>query len=117
MNPLDITRAAISNTFRSKTRTTLTVIAIFIGAFTLTITSAIGTGISTYIDNQVASIAAPDTLSITKASDSTPDAQSGPAPYDPESAVAGERFEGDGSEFSGGILTTEDVVALQGWMA
>ena len=103
MNPFDITRAAIGNTFRSKTRTTLTVVAIFIGAFTLTITTAIGTGISTYIDNQISSIAASDTLSITKASDSTSDAQAGPAPYDPESAVAGERFEGDGSEFSGGI--------------
>ena len=44
MNPLDITRAALSNTFRSKTRTTLTVAAIFIGAFNLAITNAIGTG-------------------------------------------------------------------------
>ena len=114
MNPLDITKAAIGNTFRSKTRTTLTVIAIFIGAFTLTITSAIGTGVSSYIDNQIASVAAPDVLSITKASDSTPAAQSGPAPYDPDSAVAGERFEGDGSEFSGGILTTEDVDVIAG---
>ena len=114
MNPFDITRAAIGNTFRSKTRTTLTVVAIFIGAFTLTITSAIGTGISTYIDDQISSIAAPDTLSITKASDTTPGAQSGPAPYDPESAVAGERFEGDGSEFSGGILTAADVDTIAG---
>ena len=80
MNPLDITRAAISNTFRSKTRTALTVTAIVIGAFTLTITSAIGTGISSYIDNQIASVAAPDALSITKASDAAPGSQSGPAP-------------------------------------
>ena len=80
MNPLDITRAAIGNTFRSKTRTTLTVTAIVIGAFTLTITSAIGTGISSYIDNQIASVAAPDALSITKASDAAPGSQSGPAP-------------------------------------
>ena len=109
MNPFDITRAAIGNTFRSKTRTTLTVIAIVMGAFTLTITSAIGTGISSYIDNQIASIAASDTLSITKASDTALGVESGPAPYDPELAVAGERFEGDGSEFSGGILTAADV--------
>ena len=49
MKPLDLARAAIGNTFRSKTRTTLTVIAIMIGAFTLTITSAIGTGVSNYL--------------------------------------------------------------------
>ena len=114
MNLLDITRAAIGNTFRSKTRTTLTVTAIFIGAFTLTITTAIGTGISTYIDNQISSVAAPDALSITKASDAAPGSQSGPAPYDPESAVAGERFEGDGSEFSSGILTAADVDTIAG---
>ena len=112
MNPLDITRAAISNTFRSKTRIALTVTAIVIGAFTLTITSAIGTGISSYIDNQISSVAAPDALSITKASDETPDAQSGPAPYDPESAVVGGGFEGDGSRFASGILTAADIDAI-----
>lgn len=114
MNPLDITRAAVGNTFRSKTRTTLTVTAIFIGAFTLTITSAIGTGISDYIDNQIASLAAADALSIMKASDATPGSQSGPAPYDPESAVVGGRFEGDGSEFASGILTAADVETIAG---
>ncbi|MFC0681300.1 ABC transporter permease [Lysobacter korlensis] len=114
MNPLDITRAAIGNTFRSKTRTALTVTAIFIGAFTLTITSAIGTGISTYIDNQISSVAASDALSITKASDEAPGSQSGPAPYDPESAVVGGRFEGDGSEFASGIMTVADVDAVAG---
>lgn len=96
---------------RSKTRTTLTVTAIFIGAVTLTITSAIGIGIgiSTYIDNQIASFAAAAPLSSMKASDAAPGSQSGPAPYDPESAVVGGRFEGDGSEFASGILTAADV--------
>jgi len=114
MNPLDITRAAIGNTFRSKTRTTLTVAAIFIGAFTLTITNAIGTGISTYIDNQISSVQAPDALSITKASDAAPGSQSGPTPYDPDSAVVGGGFEGDGSGFSSGILTDADVDVITG---
>ncbi|MCY7411538.1 MAG: ABC transporter permease [Salinibacterium sp.] len=114
MNPLDITRAAIGNTFRSKTRTALTVTAIVIGAFTLTITSAIGTGISSYIDNQISSVAAPDALSITKASDAAAGSQSGPAPYDPDSAVVGGRFEGDGSEFASGILTAADIDAIAG---
>ncbi|MGV8969964.1 MAG: ABC transporter permease [Microbacteriaceae bacterium] len=112
MNPLDITRAAIGNTFRSRTRTALTVTAIVIGAFTLTITSAIGTGISSYIDNQIASVAAPDALSISKVSDAAVNAQSGPAPYDPESAVVGGGFEGDGSQFASGILTAADIDAI-----
>ena len=66
MNFLDLLKTAVSNTFRSKLRTTLTVIAIFIGAFTITLTSAIGTGVSNYIDTQVASIGDTGSLTITK---------------------------------------------------
>ena len=56
MNVFDLIRTAVKNSLRSKTRTTLTVLAIFIGAFTLTLTSGVGTGINQYIDTTVASI-------------------------------------------------------------
>ncbi|PCN47302.1 hypothetical protein Csp2054_12640 [Curtobacterium sp. 'Ferrero'] len=82
MNFLDLLRTAVANTFRSKLRTTLTVIAIFIGAFTITLTSAIGTGVGNYIDAQVASIGDTGTLTVTKAVQTTTDG--GPAKYDPE---------------------------------
>jgi len=49
----DITRAALANSLRSKMRTFLTVIAIVIGAFTLTLTSGLGAGINTYVDQIV----------------------------------------------------------------
>ena len=45
-------KSAMANTFRSKLRTTLTILAIFVGAFTLTLTNGAGTGISNYIDAQ-----------------------------------------------------------------
>ncbi|WFR67417.1 ABC transporter permease [Curtobacterium flaccumfaciens] len=82
MNFLDLLRTAVANTFRSKLRTTLTVIAIFIGAFTITLTSAIGTGVSNYIDTQVASIGDTGSLTITKTVQTSTD--SGPAKYDPD---------------------------------
>ncbi|WIB77424.1 ABC transporter permease [Curtobacterium sp. MCPF17_002] len=82
MNFLDLLKTAVANTFRSKLRTTLTVIAIFIGAFTITLTSAIGTGVSNYIDTQVASIGDTGSLTITKTVESSTD--SGPAKYDPD---------------------------------
>jgi putative ABC transport system permease protein len=85
MKFIDVIGTAIGNSFRSKLRTTLTVIAIFIGAFTLTITSAIGTGVSNYINTQVAAIGASDVLTVTKASDSST-TNSGPARYDPNKA-------------------------------
>lgn len=87
MKPLDLVRTAIGNSFRSKLRTGLTVVAIFIGAFTLTITTAIGTGISNYINTQVASIGAADVLTITKTTVASTSATSGPAKYNPDQAT------------------------------
>ncbi|WP_144760980.1 ABC transporter permease [Curtobacterium sp. 9128] len=86
MNFLDLLRTAVGNTFRSKLRTTLTVIAIFIGAFTITLTSAIGTGVGNYIDTQVASIGDTGALTVTKTVDSS-SADSGPAKYDPNAST------------------------------
>lgn len=84
----DLLTTAIGNTFRSRLRTTLTVLAIFIGAFTLTITTAIGTGVSDYIGTQVASIGSSDALTVTKAAVAPRAAGSGPAAFDPNSATA-----------------------------
>ncbi|MBU1587528.1 MAG: ABC transporter permease [Actinobacteria bacterium] len=82
MRYIDILATAIGNSFRSRLRTTLTVIAIFIGAFTLTITNGLGAGINDYIDNQVASIGAPDVMNVTKPVEATDDTD-GPKPYEP----------------------------------
>ncbi len=84
MRALDILSTAISNSFRSRLRTTLTVVAIFIGAFTLTITNGLGTGINKYIDTQVSSIGAPDVMTVTKKTDAAP--TEGPRKYDPDAA-------------------------------
>jgi putative ABC transport system permease protein len=84
----DIIASAVANSFRSKLRTTLTVIAIFIGAFTLTITTAIGTGVSSYINTQVAAIGAPNVLTITKTAPTASSTSDGPAKYDPSAAKA-----------------------------
>jgi putative ABC transport system permease protein len=80
MRTIDVIGAAISNSFRSRLRTTLTVLAIFIGAFTLTITNGLGTGINAYIDDTVSALGASDVLTVTK----TPENKtaSGPQVYD-----------------------------------
>ena len=79
MKTTDVIATAISNTFRSKTRTILTILAIFIGAFTLTITTGLGTGINRYIDQTVAEIGAGDVMTVTHAPDE--DAGDGPQEY------------------------------------
>ena len=108
MKITDMLTTAVGNTLRSKTRTTLTVLAIFIGAFTLTITSAIGTGVSDYIDNQIGAFGAKDVLTITKASEETAQ-QEGPAEYDPDAGIVG----ADLTQFETEPLTEDDLDAIR----
>ncbi len=78
----DTLRMASSNLKRSKLRTALTILAIFIGSITLTLTNGIGSGIATYIDEQVGNIGAEDMLIIQGKSKNPLD--TGPEVYDPE---------------------------------
>lgn len=89
MNVPDLIGAAVGNTFRAKTRSLLTILAIFVGAFTLTLTSGLGTGINAYIDETVSAVGASDTMTVTKtASDATGPA-SGPVEYNPDAIASG----------------------------
>jgi len=114
MTTVDLLLTAVANTFRSKTRTVLTILAIFVGAFTLTLTSGLGTGINAYIDDTVSAVGSSDTMTVTKASD---DAQGltvgdqGPTEYDPDTVAAG-GFGAPGSTVV--ALTPDDVTALEG---
>ena len=82
MKPLETLKTAITNSLRSKLRTTLTILAIFVGAFTLTITNGLGTGISNYIDTQTAAVGSSNSFTIGK-TDTSSNAGSGPKKYDP----------------------------------
>jgi putative ABC transport system permease protein len=53
MNTFEIIKTANKNLWRHKLRTFLTVSAIFVGAFTLTMTNGLGDGMRDYIENQV----------------------------------------------------------------
>ncbi len=53
MKVSELIKIANRNLFRSKLRTFLTVMAIFVGAFTLTLTNGLGDGLRDYIENQV----------------------------------------------------------------
>lgn len=92
MNTADLVGTAVANTFRSKTRTILTVLAIFVGAFTLTLTSGLGTGINAYIDDTVSAVGSSDAMTVTKvqqdAAGATP-GDSGPTEYDPDAVATG----------------------------
>ena len=81
----DLVRTAVRNTFRSKLRTTLTVMALFVGSFTLTLTTAVGAGVTDYVEKQVASLGADNVLIVTRTAAATGD---GPTVYDPQTSSA-----------------------------
>lgn len=112
MKTTDLVSTAFSNTFRSKTRTILTVLAIFVGAFTLTLTNGLGTGINRFIDSTVSSIGASNVLTVSKTSTNDP-TSTDPQKYDPD-AIATARTDpgrpGARSEVS--ALTDADITAL-----
>src|SRR5215203_1797349 len=53
MKITDLIITANRNLFRNKLRTLLTILAIFVGAFTLTLTNGLGDGLKDYIETQV----------------------------------------------------------------
>lgn len=95
MKLLDVIGSASSNMMRSKGRTLLTIIAIFIGAFTITLTVGISSGISTYIDKQLGSIGAENVLVIQPKVET--DFGSGPVKYSPDKANTNAAQAGPGS--------------------
>ncbi|MDO5634469.1 MAG: ABC transporter permease [Micrococcus sp.] len=103
---------ALGNAVRSKMRTFLTVLAIFIGAFALTLTSGLGAGINKYVENVVAGFGQPNQLYVSPAQSFDMGmgvgGSSEPQEYDPEAR------QGAAGAFGGQNLTKEDLETLRG---
>lgn len=83
MKFIDLFKSASSNLLRNKSRTILTIIAIFIGAFTISLTSGINIGVNDYIKTQVNSLGGENQLQIkNKTSGNTQ--LHGPTEYNPD---------------------------------
>ncbi|KJL41656.1 ABC transporter permease [Microbacterium trichothecenolyticum] len=110
MKTPDLIGSAVTNTFRSKTRTILTILSIFIGAFTLAITSGLGTGINAYIDDTVSGVGASDAMTVTKTAEGAGDplATDEPREYDPDAVSTGI----PGMTVT--ALTPDDIDTIQG---
>lgn len=109
MKVFDIFRTALANTLRTKLRTFLTVTAVVVGAFTLTLTSGIGAGINQYIDAQVEAMGDTNMVSVMPVATSDANVSfsaSEPSEYDPEA-------ESTSSEFGMPALDDDDIEALE----
>lgn len=107
MRTTDVVRAATRNAFRSRLRTTLTVLSLFVGAFTLTLTTALGAGVNDYVERQVATLSTGDLLLVSPAA--TTVAGDGPEKFDPDGRVQS----GAGNPLTtGALLNQEDIDAI-----
>lgn len=109
MKFIDLLRTAIGNTFRSKARTILTVIAIFIGAFTLTLTSGVGTGVNDYIDKTVAGFGDQKSIYVQKVAEQTAPQDDSPREYDPEESSIQTGFGSTSGLSNDDIETIENI--------
>lgn len=65
MKLLDIIKTANSNLWRNKVRSGLTILAIFVGSFTIILNSAINAGVNDFIDRQIESIGGDGYIEVT----------------------------------------------------
>lgn len=94
MRVFEALRTANHNLFRNKVRTGLTILAVFVGSFTIILNVAINTGVNAFIDDQTASLGGEDYIMIM--SDGSSDyvmsemsgpSSDGPTEYDPNRKV------------------------------
>lgn len=90
MKITEVIKSANSNLLRNKGRSFLTILAIFIGTFTIIMTTGINTGVNDYIDRQMAAAGGENMLEISSAAMSEMmdgsmmvGSSSGPKKYDP----------------------------------
>lgn len=109
MRAIDVSRTALGNTMRSKLRTFLTVIAIVIGGFTLTLTSGLGAGINKYVDTMVAGFGESNQIYVMAGAEDAGmgTTTSGPQEYDPDDSPT------ESGMFGQGMLSEEDVAAVE----
>jgi putative ABC transport system permease protein len=103
MKLIDILKSSNSNLLRSKSRTILTIIAIFVGAFTITLTTGLSAGVNDYIGRQLDSLGGEDIITVQPKPDKP--AGSGPQEYDPDATVSASS--GMSGNSSGNLIFTE----------
>jgi putative ABC transport system permease protein len=64
MKVIDIIQTSNANLLRSPLRTFLTVLAVFIGTLTLTLTNGLGSGVKDFVNKQVSAVNAPGLITI-----------------------------------------------------
>ncbi len=99
MRFFDLVITANRNLMRSKLRTVLTIMAIFVGGFTLTLTTALNTGASQYLQRQLGNVSTPGVFEVLPKTDLNPLGGDSVRKYDAENKT---------SSFSSAFTSTMD---------
>ncbi len=111
----DLLRIANRNLFRNKLRTFLTVAAIFVGSFTLTMTNGIGDGMRSYVESQIKNFESDSVLMVRRKIERPEGAGgSGPREYK-ENELNGEDDDGEPFDRTSALVTVPQMdTALNG---
>lgn len=120
MNFADLITSANHNLWRNKGRTILTIIAIFVGSFTISLTSAVNIGVNDYIDRQIGIFGTDNSTLEISAKQGTEDLTSidEPIEYSPESAstsIGGMNYKMLSSQDIEDISKLEGIEEARGW--
>lgn len=111
MRTLDLIKTASANMRRNRARTILTIIAVFIGAFTFTLTNGIGAGIKSYLNDQVGNLGAKDSLVIQAVNpEQSPEDIGKPQKYDPNRKVSNSSGPAMGGQL---VMTDKDIEIIK----
>lgn len=84
----DLIATANRNLTRSKLRTLLTILAIFVGGFTLTLTTALNTGATEYLNRQLGNVSVPGVFEVVPKTDFNPLQSGDVQEYNPDKKQA-----------------------------
>ena len=109
MRSIDIIKTASGNLWRNKGRTFLTIIAVFIGSFTIALTSAVNIGVNDYIDRQL-SVFGDQSVMYFTAKQENAQTTKGPKKYDKNT----EKLGNNKYTYTYKSLTNEDIKKIEG---
>jgi putative ABC transport system permease protein len=104
MSFVDIIRMAQRNLIRSKLRTLLTIVAVFIGALTISLTNGVGNGVRSYVDRQLGNVGVDHTLIVQAKQENFNPAATDVVEYDPNRTTG---------MFNVALLTTTDIEVMR----
>ncbi len=104
MKTRDLIKTSQVNLVRSKLRTSLTILAVFIGTFTISITTGVGNGVKAYVNKELGNVGVKNAFVVQAKSDQANPLSSEVKKYDPDQKKG---------SFNAVLLSNDDITRIQ----